>query len=162
MYARATIFIALMAVTLIGCDQNTATEKSMTEDSAFEEVTSKEGSLKGEITELKIENLLTDLLELEDSIEVIMSMVEVPPNTTLPTHYHPGEEFIYLIEGSGVLNMEGDSALVVNAGDVSKVPLKRIHSFSTREHSAKAIVFRVHEQGQPHRILVDDEKAHEH
>ena len=91
-----------------------------------------------------------------------MSMVEVPANTTLPAHFHPGEEFIYMMEGSGVLNLENDTAIVLGSGDVAKVPLKRVHSFSTKEQPAKAIVFRVHEKGQPDRTLVDTESDHEH
>ncbi|MEN7551357.1 cupin domain-containing protein [Rapidithrix thailandica] len=107
------------------------------------------------IEELKIENLLRDSLELTGSVEVIMSYLEVPKHTTLPTHYHPGEEFAYLIEGSGELILEDQSKMMIKAGEVAKVPFKHVHSFSTLDEPAKIVVFRVHEKGQPDRILVE-------
>lgn len=112
-------------------------------------------SRMGEITELKIQNLLRDSLQLIDGIEVIISYVEVPKNTTLPFHYHPGEEFAYIIEGSGELILKDETKHKINAGEAGKVPLKKVHSFSTSDESAKLVVFRVHEKGQPDRILVE-------
>lgn len=108
-----------------------------------------------EIKELAIKNLLRDSLGLADSVEVIMSYLEMPKNTTLPLHYHPGEEFVYAIEGSGELTLDGVTS-TVSAGDVVKIPLEKVHSYSTKNESSKLIVFRVHKQGQPDRILVED------
>ena len=112
-------------------------------------------TIKEEIKDLKIVNLLRDSLELTEGVEVVMSYLEIPKNTTLPTHYHPGEEFVYMLEGSGELSLQDKSKMVVKAGDVVKVPLKHVHSFSTFDEEAKAVVFRVHEKGQPDRILVE-------
>ena len=113
-------------------------------------------ALEEEIKELKIENLLRDTLELSSGIEVIMSYVEVPKATTLPYHFHPGEEFAYLLEGSGELILKDKSKSTIKAGEAGKVPLKQVHSFSTTDEGAKMVVFRVHEQGQPDRILVEE------
>lgn len=107
------------------------------------------------IQEFKIENLLRDSLELTEGIEVIMSYVEIPKATTLPFHYHPGEEFAYILEGSGELLLEDQNKIPMKAGEAGKVPLKQTHSFSTLNEGAKLLVFRVHEKGQPDRILVD-------
>ena len=46
---------------------------------------------------LKITNLLRDSLALADDVEIVVSHPEVPPGTTLPAHYHPGEEFVLFI-----------------------------------------------------------------
>ena len=107
------------------------------------------------IQEIKIENLLRDSLELAEDIEVIMSYVEIPKGTTLPFHYHPGEEFAYILEGSGELLLENQTKIPMKAGEAGKVPLKQTHSFSTLNEGAKLVVFRVHEKGQPDRILVE-------
>ena len=40
----------------------------------------------------KLENLLRSQLEGVRDTEVIVSRVTIPPNTTLPKHWHPGEE----------------------------------------------------------------------
>ena len=103
---------------------------------------------------LKITNLLRDSLALADNVEIVVSHLEVPPNTTLPTHYHPGEEFVYVLEGSGELYID-NKTIVLKAGDLYKVPFEKVHSFSTLEDQAKAVVFRVHTEGQPDRILVE-------
>ena len=105
------------------------------------------------IQELKVENLLRDSLELAEGIEVIMSYVEIPKATTLPFHYHPGEEFASILEGSGELLLEDQTKIPMKAGEAGKVPLKQTHSFSTLNEGARLVVFRVHEKGQPDRIL---------
>ena len=35
-------------------------------------------------------------------VEVIVSDVVIPPNGQVARHYHPGEEFLYLIEGTAI------------------------------------------------------------
>ena len=44
----------------------------------------------------KIENLLKEKLEGVAGTEVVLSKVQIPPNTSLPKHWHPGEEFAYV------------------------------------------------------------------
>ena len=108
-----------------------------------------------DIDALKINNVLRDSLGLREGVEVIVSYLEIPKNTTLPTHFHPGEEFVYMLEGSGELVLNKESKITVKAGDAVKVPLKNVHSFSTFDEAARAVVFRVHEKGQPDRILIE-------
>lgn len=109
----------------------------------------------GEITEMKIENLLHETLELNDSLEIILSYLSLPKNTTLPKHYHPGEEFAYIIEGSGELTMKDETKMIAESGTASKIPLMKVHSFSTLDKPAKLVVFRVHKKGEPERIMVE-------
>ena len=103
----------------------------------------------------KIESLLRSLLEKSPGTEVIISQVSLPPNTTLPRHWHPGEEFAYVIQGSLTLFVQDEDDLTLAEGDVAKVPYKRVHTVTTDEHGAVIVVFRVHEEGQPERNLVD-------
>ena len=107
------------------------------------------------VQSLKIENLLRDSLGLAKGIEVVMSYIELPKNTTLPSHYHPGEEFVYLIQGSGELTLKDKSKIIIKAGETVKVPLRHVHGFSSLNEDVKGVVFRVHEKGQPDRILVE-------
>ena len=144
MINKLTFFILLTAILITGCSSNT--EPTITENPETKE---------DEINVLKIDNLLRDSLELTDGVEVVMSYLEIPKNTTLPAHYHPGEEFVYMLKGSGELSLKDKSKMIVKAEEVVKVPLKHVHSFSTFDEEAKAVVFRVHEKGQPDRILVE-------
>jgi quercetin dioxygenase-like cupin family protein len=104
---------------------------------------------------LKLENLLRAQLESVDGTEVIVSRVTMPPNTSLPKHWHPGEEFGYVLEGSVVLWQDGKDDIVAKKGDVVKVPLKQVHTAITRDEGATILVFRVHEQGEPERVPIE-------
>ena len=45
--------------------------------------------------------------------------------------------------------------MIIKAGETAKVPLRHVHSFSSLDEDVKAVVFRVHEEGQPDRTLVE-------
>jgi len=105
---------------------------------------------------VKLETLLEAVLEGVDGTEVIVSRVTLPPNTSLPKHWHPGEEFAYVLEGSVVLWQKGKEDIVGKQGDALKVPLKQVHTAITKDEGATILVFRVHEEGQPERVPVED------
>ncbi len=111
--------------------------------------------LAGTIRGLEIDNIMTSQLESVEGMEVIVSYVEIPANTTLPKHWHPGEEFVYVLDGSYVLWQKYKSDTHLKKGDVFKVPLKQIHTAKTGEEGATILVFRVHESGQPVRVNVE-------
>ena len=98
---------------------------------------------------------MTSQLELVEGTEVVVSHVQIPANTTLPKHWHPGEEFVYVLEGSEVLWQKDKSDTHLKKGDVFKVPLRQIHTAKTGEEGATVLVFRVHESGQPVRVNVE-------
>ena len=102
-----------------------------------------------------LETLLSAELEGVTGTEVIVSRVVIPPNTSLPRHWHPAEEFAYVLEGAAILRRDGQDDVLIRAGEVSKIPLKQVHTAVTTEEGATILVFRVHEHGQPERTLVD-------
>jgi quercetin dioxygenase-like cupin family protein len=111
--------------------------------------------LAGTIEGLSVDNILTSQLELAEGVEVVVSHVVVPPNTELPKHWHPGEEFAYVIDGSFILWQDGKTEIHFKKGDAAKIPLKQVHSARTTDSPATILVFRVHESGQPVRVLVE-------
>src|ERR1700693_2294967 len=54
--------------------------------------------------------------------EVIQARVEIDPGVTAPRHSHPGEEIIYVIEGSLEYQLDGKRPMTLKAGDVLFVP----------------------------------------
>jgi len=58
------------------------------------------------------------------NMEIIISIVDVPPGNTLPRHTHHGEEAVYVLEGATRLMPDGKEvpfpagAAVINARDV--------------------------------------------
>ncbi len=90
-----------------------------------------------------------------DGLEVIISDVVIPPEGTVPRHYHPGEEFVYVIEGSAVHIEDGKAEQIVEAGDTLVIPPGAVHSPRGGPAGARAIVFRVHVAGEEERTLVE-------
>lgn len=103
---------------------------------------------------LKLESLLSAQLEGVENTDVIVSRVTIPPNTSLPKHWHPGEEFAYVLEGSAALWLGNQLDTVATKGAVVKIPLKRVHTAIAGDQGATILVFRVHERGKPERVIV--------
>ena len=60
--------------------------------------------------------------------EVIQVIVELEPGTLASKHSHPGEEIIYVLEGTWEYTLEGKAPLIVMAGEVLFIPAGTIHS----------------------------------
>src|SRR5574341_1965088 len=60
--------------------------------------------------------------------EVIQVRVELDPGVTFGKHRHPGEEIIYVLEGSWEYQVEGKPPLTLEAGDVLFIPAGAIHA----------------------------------
>lgn len=93
---------------------------------------------------------------MADGLEVIISDVIIPPNATIPRHYHPGEEYIYILEGSVIHVEEGKEDQLLKAGMTYVIPPKAEHAPRATEEGARAVVFRIHVEGKPERILVEE------
>ena len=118
-------------------------------------------SMAGHATELsptasvQADNLLRESVAGLESKEIIMSRVSFPPHTELPWHWHSGEEFFYVIEGSITLKRRGEPDLLAGAGDAQKIAAEAVHTGSTGEQGAELVIFRLHATGEPERYLVD-------
>ena len=60
--------------------------------------------------------------------EVVQTIVELAPGTTAPRHTHPGEEIIYVLEGTWAYTVEGQLPVTLTAGDVLFIPAGTIHA----------------------------------
>lgn len=60
--------------------------------------------------------------------EVLQVRVELAPGTTAPKHTHPGEEIIYVLEGTWEYTVEGKPPVTLKAGGVLFIPSGAIHS----------------------------------
>ncbi|MEM7459628.1 MAG: cupin domain-containing protein [Pseudomonadota bacterium] len=95
-------------------------------------------------------------ITISDDLEVIISDVVIPAGATVPRHFHPGEEFVYVIEGSAVHVEEGKPDQILSAGDAYVIPPKAEHAPRGGPDGARAIVFRVHKDGLPERINIGE------
>ncbi len=92
-----------------------------------------------------------------DGYEVIVSRVTLPANAELPTHWHPGEEFAYVLAGEMTLILDGEHAGTSGPGEVVAIPERAVHAGISGPEGATILVFRVHVEGQPERVLVESE-----
>jgi quercetin dioxygenase-like cupin family protein len=59
--------------------------------------------------------------------ESVQARIDVAPGATAPWHRHPGEELIYVIEGTLEYQLEGQAPVTVKAGEVLFVPAGVAH-----------------------------------
>ena len=113
------------------------------------------GRTSGPPTELKLENLLQQSLadEFTPGREIVVSLVEIPPDMAMDRHWHPGEEFHYYLEGEVEIAIDGETSIIGTPGTVGHVPFKKMHTAITGDKGAKILVFRVHTAGEPVRYL---------
>ena len=104
---------------------------------------------------VQAENLLRESIADVEGKEIIVSRVSFPPHTELPWHWHPGEEFFYVIDGSVTLKRRGQPDSLATQGDAQKIAPQIIHTGSTGEQGAELVIFRVHTEGEPERYLAD-------
>jgi quercetin dioxygenase-like cupin family protein len=60
--------------------------------------------------------------------EVVQNRVDIGPEAPAIKHKHPGEEIIYVLEGSLEYQVGGEPPTTLNAGDVLLVPAETIHA----------------------------------
>jgi quercetin dioxygenase-like cupin family protein len=60
--------------------------------------------------------------------EVVQVRVTIAPGTASPSHTHPGEEIIYVLEGSLEYQVEGKPPVTLHAGEVLFIPAGTIHA----------------------------------
>ena len=73
----------------------------------------------------------TDLQRHDLSVpgrEAVQVRVDLDPGVAFGKHTHPGEEIIYVLEGSLEYQIEGKPPVTLKAGDVLFIPAGTIHS----------------------------------
>ena len=73
----------------------------------------------------------TDLQRHDLSVpgrEAVQVRVDLAPGVAFGKHTHPGEEIIYVLEGSLEYQIEGKPPITLKAGDVLFIPAGTIHA----------------------------------
>jgi quercetin dioxygenase-like cupin family protein len=82
--------------------------------------------------------------------EVIQNRVEIDPDAPAIRHWHPGEEIIYVLEGSLEYEIDGEPPKSVNAGEALMVPAERVHAVrNVGGGNAAELATYVVEKGKP-------------
>jgi len=87
--------------------------------------------------------------------EVVQVRVDFDPGYVSPRHTHPGEEIIYVLEGSLEYQVEGKTPMSLKAGDVLFIPAGTIHAAkNVGSDNAAELATYVVEKGKPLITLV--------
>ena len=87
--------------------------------------------------------------------EVVQVRVDIGPGVVAPNHSHPGEEIIYVIEGSLEYQVEGKPPVTLKAGEVLFIPYGTAHAAKNvgNDNAAELATYIV-EKGKPLVTLV--------
>ena len=87
--------------------------------------------------------------------EVIQNRVELSPEAPAVRHWHPGEEVIYVLEGSLEYDIDGQGARTYNAGEALLVPAETVHAVrNVGEGNAAELATYFVEKGKPFLVVV--------
>ena len=86
-----------------------------------------------------------------DGKEIVVFLADVPPSGVADRHFHPGDEAIYMLQGSLLFEPEHGQPFELKAGEISFNPAKHIHKAKNTSSSetAKVLNCMIAEKGQP-------------
>ena len=95
----------------------------------------------------------TDLQQHDLSVagrEVVQVRVDIDPGVVASRHSHPGEEIVYVLEGSLEYQLEGQPPVTLKAGGVLFIPAGTIHSAkNVGSGNAAELATYIVEKGKP-------------
>jgi quercetin dioxygenase-like cupin family protein len=95
----------------------------------------------------------TDLQQHDLSVpgrEVIQNRVDVDPDAPAIRHWHPGEEIIYVLEGTLEYEIDGQPPTTVTACEALMVPAEAVHAVrNVGDGNAAELATYVVEKGKP-------------
>jgi quercetin dioxygenase-like cupin family protein len=98
------------------------------------------------VTELYKANLVTS-----DGKEATMFLAELAPGANMGKHYHPGDAFAYILEGTMLLEIAGKDSVTLKSGQSGSLPPGTVHDDKNASQTAplKFLVFHVAKKGDP-------------
>ncbi len=104
-----------------------------------------------QVPKAKVTSLLKTTLAGMEGKEVSIVHISAPPGFVTAKHFHPGQVFIYVLEGAVTIEMEGDAPLKLGPGDVFQEPPGKsmVGKNLSSTHGAKLVVFQIGDKGKP-------------
>ena len=88
--------------------------------------------------------------------EVIQNRVDISPDAPIFRHKHPGEQVIYVLEGSLEYDIDGQPPIRVKAGEGLMVPAETVHAVrNVGSSNAAELATYIVETGKPFLVAVD-------
>src|SRR5262245_4367951 len=102
--------------------------------------------------EAKLTTLLSRDLTGSEGKEAVMLMVEYPPGTVDPIHRHNAHAFVYVLEGTIVMQVKGGESVTLNPGQTFYEGPGDVHVVGRNASTtapARFVVFFVKDKGAP-------------
>ena len=100
---------------------------------------------------VKVAELYKADLVTSDGKEASMFLAELGPGANMGKHYHPGDAFAYILEGTMLLEIVGGQSVTLKSGQSGSLPPRTIHDDKNASQTAplKFLVFHVAKKGDP-------------
>ena len=85
----------------------------------------------------------------EGAREVVQALAEIAAGGATGRHSHNGPETGYVLEGSSLLEVDGDAPRMIKAGDSYFIPAGKIHDAKAQGGATKVLATYVVEKGKP-------------
>ena len=102
--------------------------------------------------EAKVTPLLSKELKESSGEEGLMMIVEYPPGNADPIHRHNAHGFIYVLEGSVVMQVQGGKQVTLTSGQTFYESPEDVHVVgrnASNTQPARLLVFLVKDKGAP-------------
>jgi quercetin dioxygenase-like cupin family protein len=102
--------------------------------------------------EAKVAQVMSKDLPNIPGKEVVMLQVEYPPGSADPVHRHNANAFVYVLEGSIVMQVKGGQEVTLTPGQTFYEGPDDIHTVgrnASKTKPAKFVVFLVKDKGAP-------------
>ena len=99
----------------------------------------------------KAETLFDGPLAAVPGMQLVIKQFTVPPGFVGGKHFHPGQVFVYVLEGGFSVEMGEDAPLVLNPGELFQEPPGRVMRVKnpSADEWARFVVFQIGEAGKP-------------
>ena len=88
--------------------------------------------------------------------EVLQVRVELDPGVAFGRHWHPGEEIVYVLEGSLEYEVDGKPPVTLKAGEVLFIPAGTIHAAkNVGSGNGAELATYIVEKGKPLVVMVE-------
>ena len=90
-------------------------------------------------------------LVTSDGREASIFLAELAPGANVGKHYHPGDAFAYILEGTMLLEIDGKPSVTLGPGKSGSLPPHTVHDDKNPSQTAplKFLVFHVAKKGEP-------------
>jgi quercetin dioxygenase-like cupin family protein len=100
---------------------------------------------------VKLAELYKADLVTSNGKEASIFLAELAPGANMGKHYHPGDAFAYVLEGTMLLEIAGKDSVTLKQGQSGSLPPRTVHDDKNASKTArlKFLVFHVANKGDP-------------